>query len=78
MASVKTRCTHHDGHCAYDGDEPDRCPYCHTLWSAVLSRGDGESREAHIAEHDRRETARQKGIDRKRASRDALARAGMS
>jgi hypothetical protein len=31
-------CPNHSGLCAYHGDEPDRCPFCHTSWSVILDR----------------------------------------
>lgn len=66
-SSAKTRCTHHDGLCAYDGDEPDRCQYCHSLWTSILSREDCPGREDHLADHARREAARLRSILRKRS-----------
>lgn len=68
---MKTRCGQHDGNCAYDGDESDRCPVCHCLWDVILARHDesGGSREVHQAYHVRREAARQKAIVRKAAAR---------
>lgn len=32
-------CPEHGNRCAYRGTEPDRCPWCHCLWSHVLATG---------------------------------------
>lgn len=30
-------CPEHGRRCAYGGDEPDRCPWCHCAWSHVVA-----------------------------------------
>lgn len=32
-------CPRHDGLCAYRGNEPHRCPWCHCLWAVIDSSG---------------------------------------
>jgi hypothetical protein len=31
-------CPEHNGQCAYHGDEPDRCPWCHATWAHILGK----------------------------------------
>lgn len=37
-ACGRTPCGEHGTLCAYHGDEPDRCPWCHSLWSVIIAR----------------------------------------
>lgn len=45
-------------HCAYHGDEPDRCPWCHKLWTAIEQSTYGHCCEKpsmwHISEREQR------------------------
>jgi hypothetical protein len=31
-------CPEHHGLCAYHGDEPDRCPWCHADWTHIVGK----------------------------------------
>jgi hypothetical protein len=68
----RSPCPYHDGHCAFYGDEPDRCPHCHTTWARVESCGCGRcgnSREHHLAAHERDDAQRAKNIASNAAKR---------
>lgn len=43
----RSRCPWHAGQCAYTGDEPDRCPICHALWTSYDDEYDEHAE--HIA-----------------------------
>lgn len=32
-------CPHHRGLCAFDASDPERCPWCHSLWSVIRVSG---------------------------------------
>lgn len=51
-------CPEHHGLCAYHGDEPDRCPWCHATWASILRRIDHGGR--HSCEHTRSLHGRQR------------------
>lgn len=34
----KPKCRTHNGLCAFHGDEPGRCPLCHSAWLVILAR----------------------------------------
>jgi hypothetical protein len=53
-------CERHHGLCACTGTEPGRCPVCHTTWERAGScdcKDCGNSREHHLAVHERRDQA---------------------
>jgi hypothetical protein len=61
----ETGCERHQHQCAYTGTEPGRCPFCHKLWTVILAcdcDDDGNSREHHLAVHERREAKRLKAV----------------
>lgn len=67
---MRTRCEHHEGLCAFDGDEPARCPACHMTWRRILAcecEDCGRSLAHHEAVHARREAVRVKKNARRKA-----------
>jgi hypothetical protein len=49
----KSPCPYHDGWCAYDGTEPDRCKFCHATLAARDHSGCEGSMRARFARHER-------------------------
>jgi hypothetical protein len=71
-------CERHGGMCAYTGQEPGRCPRCHSTWAAISTphharypdQGGGTPAQ-HEAWHDRRDAAAAKHLAARRLNRAA-------
>jgi hypothetical protein len=69
-------CLRHENKCAYSGDEPDRCPLCHSTYDAIAAPHSaaspdtgGGDRAAHEAWHARRDARADRSREARRAAR---------